>query len=296
MKKILILGSEGMLGNTVVKFLSKRNFKVSESNRSGKPIVSGNEIFRFDILKDNSKDFIDSLPFFDYVINCTGLIKHKINENMSSSILSAFRVNSIFPFELALHFQKRSRIIQIGTDCVYDGKIGLYSELSEKTETDIYGVSKREGEVQNDNFMIIRCSVIGLELASKLELLSWFLNSPKGHTVKGFTNHLWNGVTTLDFAKVIGGVIQEDNFSAGTHHLVPRDDKSKFELLNLVAQFFDREDIQIIPEEASTAINRTLTTINSKVNGDFWEAAGYSRPPSIADMISSYSSWLRGSL
>ena len=52
------------------------------------------------------------------------------------------------------------RIIQIATDCVYDGVNGNYSETDLHNPTDIYGKTKSLGEVPEPDFLNIRCSMI----------------------------------------------------------------------------------------------------------------------------------------
>ena len=282
-----------MLGSTLTKFLSQRSHKVTESNRTGIPVQLGNQVIKFDILKDDLEDLIGLQNSFDYVLNCAGLIKHKIDEKKFSDVFAAFKVNSIFPHQLALCLGGRSKIIQIGTDCVFDGLEGNYRELSPRNAFDLYGVSKREGEVRSGNFMIIRSSVIGREIDSSTELLEWVLSSEFDTNLNGFVDHMWNGVTTLDFANIVGGIIEGDNFKSGIQHLIPRDQVSKFELLNLISQTFNRKDLKVIPVESGHQINRTLGTLDLEANNKLWLNGGYSEPPTIADMIKGYATWLK---
>ena len=41
-------------------------------------------------------------------------------------------------------------------------------------------------------------------------LLEWVLNHPKGSVLNGYSHHIWNGVTTLQFAKICKAVIEND--------------------------------------------------------------------------------------
>ena len=69
------------------------------------------------------------------------------------------------------------KVIQIGTDCVYSGKKGLYSETDKHDPLDVYGKSKSLGEVFDGSALIIRCSIIGPEFKKqKSFLFEWFLN------------------------------------------------------------------------------------------------------------------------
>ena len=139
--------------------------------------------------------------------------------------------------------------------------------------------------------MTIRCSIIGHENRTPVSLMDWFLSQRKSAEVRGYTNHFWNGVTTLSFARVVEGISRQKTFSPGIVHLVPRDQLSKFDLLHILARKFGRFDIRIHAFETELAINRTLTTLFPDKNAQFWLHAGYSKVPSISEMIEEYAVW-----
>jgi len=295
MASILVIGSTGMLGSAVTKFLASSNHKVTESNTSGTSLISSNSCIKFDISKNNAEELLRlvSAPI-DFIVNCSGVIKHKIDESDDKSISNTKRINSEFPRELALACKVRSlRIIQIATDCVYSGGSGLYDEESAHDATDIYGVTKSKGEVVFDNVMILRCSVIGREVNSHIEFMDWVLGQANAAKLGGFSNHLWNGLTTLHFAKIVLGIISVNTFKSGTHHVVPSDSVSKFEMIKMVCKSFAREDIEVEKVLAGTAVDRRLITKFPEVNRDLWLNAGYDKPLSIQEMIIEYSNWVR---
>jgi dTDP-4-dehydrorhamnose reductase len=115
--------------------------------------------------------------------------------------------------------------------------------------------------------------------------LEWFLRQPQNSKVNGYTNHLWNGVTTLHFARLCCGIITTNMMLPHLQHVVPTGVISKAELLQCLAREFRREDITIIPTEAKKIIDRTLVTDNEKLNRELWAAAGYSVPPLIPQMV-----------
>jgi dTDP-4-dehydrorhamnose reductase len=222
------------------------------------------------------------------------VIKHKIDESDLESISNAKRINSDFPGELAIACNARPlRIVQIATDCVYSGDLGLYDEESTHDATDIYGVTKSKGEVVFDNVMILRCSVIGREVNSHIEFMDWVLGQGNSAKLSGFSNHLWNGLTTLHFAKIVLGIISANTFESGTHHVVPSDSVSKFEMIKMVCKSFAREDIEVEKVLAGTAVDRRLITKFPEMNRDLWLNAGYDKPLSIQEMIIEYSNWVR---
>lgn len=111
------------------------------------------------------------------------------------------QVNCEFPLLLAsLSDQYSCRFIHITTDCVYDGKLGQYNENQIAKESNIYGLSKTLGKPSIAT--VIQTSIIGEEINNKKFLLEW-VKSQNGGTIVGYLNHLWNGVTCLQLAKIV---------------------------------------------------------------------------------------------
>jgi dTDP-4-dehydrorhamnose reductase len=291
MAKIAIIGSQGMLGSAVCRHLSDEKHQILEIN--SKEINSNNSVMQFDIVSNNIDDLRNSLENYDFVINCAGLIKHKINEKDINSLSDLISINSLFPIKLTnLSHELNFKVIQIATDCVYSGEKGDYVEDDIKDPVDYYGYSKALGEHSDSNLMTLRCSLIGRELKSKVEFLEWVLNQGIKSEIKGFTDHFWNGLTTLHFAKIVNGIIKREQFKDGTFHLVPKDSVTKFELAKNIANSFERSDIRITQGNSSKAVNRVLATNYPQVNSDLWLNAGYNNPLGIIEMIKEYALWV----
>jgi len=75
--------------------------------------------------------------------------------------------------------------------------------------------------------MLIRYSIIGREVHTGNSLMEWVLKQPLGATINGYTNHIWNGVTTLHFSKIFSGIIETNSFQAGIQYLIPKNIISK---------------------------------------------------------------------
>ena len=130
------------------------------------------------------------------------------------------------------------------------------------------------GEVKTSNKIITRASIVGPEPGEGKSLLNWFLNT-KDEAVNGFKNHHWNGITTLNYAKIVNGMIEENYKDIQLHHLIPQDIINKYELLKLFSEYFDKE-ILINSVEADVEIDRTLETNNPEINELIWKLGGYS--------------------
>ena len=289
MPTISIIGANGMLGAGITDYLHSRNFDLIEINRLESSHYSVSGHIRFNAARSDVSELVNLLPSNSILINCAGVIKHKIDPSRPSSIYEAIRVNSVFPIVLANACQEKNiSIIQIATDCVYSGRIGNYSEESEKDPQDIYGLTKSAGEVEFDNLMTLRCSLVGRERSSQLEFLEWVLSHPKGSSINGFTNHFWNGVTVLDIAKFVEGSVSQKFFKSGIHHFVPADSMSKHDLIKEVCSNFGRDDLQLVELEAAEGVNRVLTTTNPDLNSQIWSLAQYNRVPAISELLGNY--------
>ena len=168
-----------------------------------------------------NKELFDGI---DLIINCIGAIPQKTEE---------FDINWQIP--LWLDKNTDCNIIHPATDCEVD-----YSS---------YGISKK----QASNYIkdhckttkIIQTSIIGPELNSNYSLLEWFL-SQKGE-VYGYTEAIWNGVTTLEWAKQCKVVI--DNWDTTPLLTILYSNKvSKYELLVRIQELYEKKDVVIMPK------------------------------------------------
>jgi dTDP-4-dehydrorhamnose reductase len=294
MSTVAVLGSTGMLGSTVARVLAENGHEVLEFNRSGVASFDYNQAYVFSISKISELEYLLTSKHVNYVVNCVGLIKQRINENSKLDSLNAIEVNSLFPGLLQEVTNKQGmKLIQIGTDCVFSGSRGSYSELDGFDPPDLYGRTKLNGELNSEQSMIIRTSIIGLERNGSFSLLSWLLSQPKNTVINGFTNHYWNGLTTFHFARVVSGMIEVNHFLPGINHLVPQNVVSKYTVLKVAAQAFGRNDLNIVEFEAPQLVNRSLSTADSSQNSHLWSLGGYNVIPRVEDMIFEYSNWFK---
>ena len=130
---------------------------------------------------------------------------------------------------------------------------------------------------------LLRGSIVGPERGEGKSLLNWFL-SQNSNKVNGFIDHMWNGITTLNFAKIVDGMIKNNNFNTYTQHVLPRDEVSKYELLLYFKNYFN-VDVVIEESNSSNSVNRTLKTQNQDNNIKLWRDAGYESVPTIEENI-----------
>ncbi|MFH0806003.1 MAG: SDR family oxidoreductase [Patescibacteria group bacterium] len=233
MKKLLVCGSNGMAGHTISDYLKSLNkYEIINVARS-------NADYNLDIEFDLNylKDLIKTLKP-DVVINCIGLLVKASNDNPERAIY----INSYFPKWLEkVTKNTQTKIIHLSTDCVFNGlSNGNYIETDIPTETNNYGRTKSMGELNNSKNLTLRLSIIGDEEKSNgVGLFEWFMRQ-KGD-IKGYSNVLWNGITTLELAKQIDEIINLDINLVGLYHLAPSFNISKFDLLYLIKEIFEKE-------------------------------------------------------
>ncbi|OIN85842.1 MAG: hypothetical protein AUJ12_07850 [Alphaproteobacteria bacterium CG1_02_46_17] len=303
MKKILVLGANGMLGAMLTRwFSSNPNFSVTATTRNGQSsealrafLPSGQDVEFIPLNADTTtaKELATILGNYDFAINAIGRIKQKIRDKNLEDYESTLRANALFSIILGQATeQSGTKVIQIATDCVYTGVDGQYNEDHLHDANDIYGRSKSAGEVISKNQINLRCSVIGPELNSSYSLLSWFLSNKQGSTLNGFSNHIWNGVTSLHFAKICQGVIENPMSLDFVPHIVPSNTISKLDLLRAFQKNFNRQDISITEKQATEAIDRTLTTNHPDLNIELWRNAGHDAPPTIESMVEELATYI----
>ena len=285
MDKILILGSTGMLGYAIKKYMAEKDYEIFFTTRNKKDLKNRNEI-EFDFEKNSLKNLLYDLPQIDYVINCIGAIPQKYDVDSEVGIRNMIELNSALPAALETESKLNGfKVIQIGTDCVFSGDKGSYVENSLQDSSDIYGLSKILGEILSPSAMSLRCSIIGDYDESNASLHNWLLSQTSDSLVKGFTNHYWNGITTHAFARLIHGIITGGLFRSGTQHIIPAEEISKFELLKIIARSNLRNDLVIEPYDHPLPINRTLSSIYPDRNKLFWLHGGYDGPPTISNLV-----------
>ena len=250
--RVIIFGSDGMLGRYLTKWLGEK-YNIITLTR-----------VEFDVLNYVGMNITRDLETFlgryqldenTVIINCIGLIP----QTSILDDLNYIYINSIFPSKLADICNKNNcKLIHPTTDCVYNGESGYpYTEDSVKNENNIYGLSKCLGE--NINATIIRTSIIGEQLKHGYSLLE-VVKSKRDGKMNGYVNHYWNGITCLQFSKIVTIMIENDIFWKGVRHIYSPKSVSKYELVELINKYYNL-NILINPIcVGNNDINKTLST------------------------------------
>lgn len=256
--KMLVVGSAGMAGHIVEKYLAQQGHTVSTVARTG-------ATFNLDI-EDTGRtiEFFSQIKNdFDFIINCVGLlVKDSIDRPDRAAV-----INSWFPHCIEQCISDSdTKLIHLSTDCVFDGSKGNYVETDIHTEMNFYGRSKSLGEVNNSKDITFRMSIIGPELKSNgTGLMKWILSNNES-TINGWDNAIWNGITTLELAKCIEKYINNPVI-VGVYHLVNNDNHiSKYDLLKKINDVYALKKI-IVRTQRPKPVNKIL--IDTRKEFDF---------------------------
>lgn len=244
--KVLILGSKGMLGSMCLTYLKKQNVDVTTFNKRFK--------------REEYKQYISQIEEVapDLIINCIGKIPQK-----NSVVEDYFNANVALPKALS-ELNPSILLVQASTDCVFainnikNSRSSLFT-----TASDDYGLSKAIGDelISNrQNSYILRASIIGTTKNNDSSgLLDWLIRN-QGGTVNGFTNHYWNGITTLAWISFVYNhfIISHKYKSLNSvTHIGSSEHVSKYRLLSLTNDIFGL-NIDINKDGSDGTSNRCL--------------------------------------
>lgn len=278
-KTVLILGATGMLGHALMHELSEeRGLVVRGVIRSleGVPPAftskfSGSLEVGPDLLEDEARVGLLSTINPDVVINAVGIVKQ---DPSVKDAVRTVRINALLPHLLSRDCADLGvRLIHVSTDCVFSGQQGGYGEEDIPDPPDLYGRSKLLGEVDAPA-LTLRTSIIGHEIRRHESLLDWFLSQPTSE-VLGYTNAIYSGITTIEFARLLSEVVFEAPEMAGLWH-VASTPISKCELLRLVDREY-RWGGKIVPD-SKVQCDRSMTADRLARAYDY-------RPPPWPQMI-----------
>lgn len=265
--KILILGSNGMVGSEVNKYLSKKYSVITVSSR----INTKEDIIK--ILNRNSSVF--------YIINCIGKLKRSHD----------YSANYLIPKYLDQLAQKYSfKFIQISTDDVFNPLSKSVNEKSIPGPISKYGKSKLKGEIKSPYSLTIRSSFLGYDNRKQKGLINFILKN-RDKKLAGYQNQNWSGCTTLQFAKLCEHLLEKDNFNklrrkSNVIHFAPLGPTNKYNLLQDIAKGLNQKQT-INKSYAPETVTRYLDSI--VLNNKFYLSYGRNIQKSIKELKEFYS-------
>lgn len=271
--RILVIGAGGMAGHVIAAYLKEQGHEVHTLSARNK---LNDETTLLDVTDQTQLNSFLKNSEFDIIINCIGVLVKQSEERKD---LASY-LNAYLPHYLEKLYENTStKIIHLSTDCVFSGKNAPYYENSLYDGEIFYDRSKALGEVINKKDLTFRMSIIGPDMQpTGVGLFNWFY--AQTGEISGYKTAIWNGVTTITLARAIEAAIEQN--ITGLYHLVPKGNISKYDLLGLFKEIFQRNDIEVTPTEA-VSLDKTLVNTRDDFNFSIAE---------YPEMISEMREWI----
>ena len=238
--KVLITGSNGMLGKDIVQFFSSEDdYDVYGINRKHDSILAESKSVVCDITNLNELQMILEEIQPNIIIHCAAMVDV---EGCEKNKEYADKLNIDSTRQLATFNPESTKFVYISTDSVFDGQYGGYIEESEKRPINYYATTKSLAEevVQsiNQNIIIIRTNIYGFHKNRGKSLVEWALSELlERRKISGFNDVYFNPVYTKQLARIVLELLKI-NYS-GIIHVGSDKPVSKYEFLRRLALKFE---------------------------------------------------------
>jgi dTDP-4-dehydrorhamnose reductase len=234
--KILITGSNGMLGSNLCLMYSKNNIVYATGKVS--PNIPNCLNHKLDILNKNDLNkIIEFKP--DIIIHCAALTNVDYCETHKNQ---SKKINTIASTNIAkIAKDIKSYFVYISTDSVFNGKFGNYSEKNKTNPKNIYGKTKLIAEEKikkiNCNYVILRTNIYGWNRQNKKSIAEWMLDKLEKNENLNVFNDVWFSPILVNN---LGRVIIElyNKKYNGILHIAGSEKCTKFEFAKKIAEIF----------------------------------------------------------
>lgn len=256
-KRILITGSNGLLGQKLIKQLHNHtDFELIATSRGENRIkqIDGFQYYSLDICspEEVSKLFDQITP--DIVINTAAMTNVDACE---SNREACWKLNVDAVSYLIQACEKhQSHLIHISTDFIFDGKKGPYSEEDQANPLSYYGKSKLASEQlvekANTNWAILRTVLVYgiVEDMSRSNIVLWAKGAlEKKQNLKIVNDQFRTPTLAEDLAAAC--VLVAEKGAKGVYNISGKDFMSIYELVKRVAAYYKLDTSTL--EEVSSA-------------------------------------------
>lgn len=261
-KKILITGSNGLLGQKLVKHLLLSDEFDFLATSSGKNRIEKYSDFKYQSMDiTNESEVCEVIETYkpDVVINTAAMTNVDACESDKDGCWK-LNVHAVrFLFEVCKKIN--AHFIHLSTDFIFDGKNGPYAEDDMPNPLSYYGESKWAAEkllIEDDytNWAIARTIIVyGIgDNMSRSNIVLWAKSAlEKGDPLTIVDDQFRSPTFADDLAK--GCLLIADSNAKGIYHLSGKDQMSILELVNRVADFY-KLDSSIVSPIKSLSLNQ----------------------------------------
>ena len=263
-KKVLVTGSNGLLGQKIIySLIERKDIDLLASSKGLNRLInkSGYKYIDLDITKNDEvkKVFENETP--DAVINCAAMTNVDYCEENQDSCWK-INVNAVENLAKSCEVSK-SHLLHLSTDFVFDGKSGPYTENDKPNPLHFYAKSKLKSEeiVKKimTNWTIARTIIIyGItDNMSRSNIVLWAKSEiGKGNTINVVNDQYRSPTLAEDLAKGCISII--DKSAHGLYHLSGPKTYSILNLVYQVADFYNLDKSLILPV-TSVSLNQSAT-------------------------------------
>jgi len=259
--KILVTGSNGLLGQKLVKLLaSKENVELLATSK-GENRIKNKEGYQYQSLDITTKDNVLKIveEFKPTTIINTAAMTNVDACESKRELCWDLNVNAV-KYLIEASEKNNTHLIHLSTDFVFDGKNGPYKEEDMPNPLSYYGESKYEAEklLQSSDikWSIARTIIVyGIgERMSRSNIVLWAKEAlDLGNPLTIVDDQFRSPTLAEDLA--IGCWLIAEKKAEGIYHLSGKDNMSIIDLVYRVADFYN-QDKSIISPIKSTSLDQ----------------------------------------
>jgi len=249
--RILVTGSNGLLGQKLLSTLSMENHELHGVDLAGEAVTPRPNLTyhqheltakrpTLELMKQIQPEVIIHAAAMTAVDLCETERERCWNVNVRAT-------------ETLAHVSAKigARMLYISTDYVFDGENGPYSEDDLPNPVSYYGKSKLAGENvlrgESDHWTVIRTIVLyGCGSGIKSSFVTWLVGELRAGRQVRIVNDQW-GNTTLaeDLSEGIAALLKAGK--SGLYHMGGKDYLTRFDFAIQIARFFKLDESLISP-------------------------------------------------
>lgn len=261
LRKILVTGSNGLLGQKLVHKLRQREDIQLIATSRGENRVKVTDGYIYESLDISNQEEVDSVVSKykpNAIINTAAMTNVDACEDKREECWD-LNVNAV-KYLVEASEKWNVHFIHLSTDFVFDGEDGPYREEDTPNPLSYYGKSKLEAEkiIQNSNtkWSIARTIIVYgiVDDMSRSNIVLWAKGAlEKGQTLTIVNDQFRSPTLAEDLAD--GCILIAEKEAEGIFHLSGKDFMSIVELVRRVAEYY-KLDASYIQEISSSALNQ----------------------------------------
>lgn len=256
MKRVLVCGSNGLLGQRLALMLSSRTeFEVLNTSHH-RSFIFEPQLFDYTQLDITKKSDVKSLASSfqpDIIVNAAGATNVDWCETHREE---AWKANVVGVENLIEAARKvHAKLVHVSTDYVFDGKHGPYREDDAPNPVSYYGKTKLAGEnairIAGIPYSVVRTIVLyGNTLGARKNFALWVLeNLQSGRKIRCVVDQIGNPTFVGDLACAVIRIIELNR--EGLYHVCGAEAVSRFDFAKNVAAVFHLDASLIQPVKTS---------------------------------------------